>query len=500
MESVGTAAVEQRWSVRPLSVEEWILAAVIVYFLGLRVLQTTLALPMQDEPYYWLWGQHLALSYYDHPPLHGWVQGLSYQLFGRNVFALRWTTWVALGAEMWVFAQVARRVAGDDWRPMFLRSTTVFMAMPIFGVFTGFAYHDHLLVAFMMTSGYLFWCFFAEVEDGGRGSSRLLFGGAGLLGLAVLTKYNGAFLGVAVAGAVLIRPRLRKLLLDWRLYAAALLAIALQAPVLIWNVQNDFESFLYQMGSRHGTTGFRGVRVGQMKAALGNALLMASPFVVPIIIRCFWASGGGRFESIGRTLAILLFWPCTLVLLYISNFSWIMVWWTITIYVLFIPLSGRYTRPVTLGLHVTYGLIANTFAAVSYSVVPVLLLFGMSHGMETESQHGWPIIAERVLNLQAQYGAEFVAMNYAQNASELAYALEDPSVLAITPQRNSFDDWFDPSLIGKDAIFISPERGEEDWRESFERVTELETVPAQVWGYTVRTYHIYYAEGLTHMQ
>ena len=26
-----------------------------------------------DEAYYWMWGQHPALSYYDHPPLNAWL-------------------------------------------------------------------------------------------------------------------------------------------------------------------------------------------------------------------------------------------------------------------------------------------------------------------------------------------------------------------------------------------------------------------------------------------
>src|SRR5690606_2148521 len=138
------------------------------------------------------------------------------------------------------------------------------------------------------------------------------------------------------------------------------------------------------------------------------------------------------FERVGRTLAILVFWPCTLVLLYIANFSWIMVWWPITIFVLFLPLARRYTRPVSLGLHLGYGVLVNTFASVSYSIVPVLLLFGIPHGMETEPQHGWPLISERVIELRQTHGAEFVAMNYSQTASELAYALDDPAVLAIT--------------------------------------------------------------------
>ena len=33
--------------------------------------------PTSDEAYYWLWGQHPALSYYDHPPFHAWMLGWS---------------------------------------------------------------------------------------------------------------------------------------------------------------------------------------------------------------------------------------------------------------------------------------------------------------------------------------------------------------------------------------------------------------------------------------
>ena len=44
---------------------------------------------------------------------------------------------------------------------------------------------------------------------GQRGRTRDLMLAAVLLGLATLTKYNGAFLGIAVAGTVLVRPKLR---------------------------------------------------------------------------------------------------------------------------------------------------------------------------------------------------------------------------------------------------------------------------------------------------
>ena len=499
--TVQEAASDRRVAASRLSLEEVLLLAVIVYFVGLRALVTVFAPPVLDEPYYWLWGRHLALSYYDHPPLQGWLQGLWYALFGHNQFALRWTTWAALAVELWVFLKVAQRVAGDDWRLMFLRSTAVFLAMPVYGFFAGLAFHDHLLIALMMASGYLFMVFLADIEEGGRGRSALLFGAAVLLGLAVLTKYSGAFVGVAVAAAVLIRPRLRHLLLDWRLYAAALLAIGMQAPVFVWNWQHGFESFAYQMGSRHGETGFQGLNPEGIKAAVGNALLMASPFVVPVIIRFFWARGGSVFERVGRTLALLLFWPCALLLVYIANFSWIMVWWTITLYLLFVPFAGRYTQPIMLGAHLVYGVVVNTFVSVTYAIVPVLLLVGAPPGMETESMYGWPAIAERVIELKAEHDADFIAMNYGQNASQLAYALDDPGVLSISPRRDGFDDWSDPvAHLGQTAIFLEQEQAGPDWRTSFGRITELERVPAQVWGYTLREYVVYLAEDFRGLQ
>lgn len=496
------AAPDARLTAPRLSVEEVLLLVAIVYFIGLRLLHTLVGPPFLDEPYYWLWGRHPALSYYDHPPMGGWVQWLSYTLFGRSSFAMRWPTWVALAIELWVFYRVARRLSGDNWRPVFLRSTAVFLASPLFGFFLGLAFHDYLLIAFVMASGWLFVEFFAEVEEGKRGSNRLLFGAAALLGLAVLSKYNGALLGIAIAGAVLIRPRLRPLLLDWRLWAAAGLAIAMQAPVLIWNFQHGFESFLYQAGSRHGTAGLSGFNFDRIKqVALGPGLIMLSPFLVPVIIRFFWARQPTAYERIGKTIAIWLFWPSTLLLIALSNVSWVMPWWNNVAYAMILPFTGRYTRPVLLCIHIAYGVVINTFVSITYSIVPVLMLFGAAPGMETESMYGWPKIAERVLELKAEHGAQFVAMNYAQNASELAYALDDPDVLAITPQRNTFDEWTDPAkYLGKSAIFVEQVPAGAEWRASFGTVRELEQVPAEVWGYTLRTYVVYLAEDFRGLQ
>ena len=51
-------------------------------FLLLRLGYTLGADLLADEAYYFLWGQRLDWSYFDHAPLHAWLLRLMYQIFG----------------------------------------------------------------------------------------------------------------------------------------------------------------------------------------------------------------------------------------------------------------------------------------------------------------------------------------------------------------------------------------------------------------------------------
>ena len=63
------------------------LAAITLFVF--KFAQLAFAGVFQDEAYYWMWGQHPSLSYFDHPPLNAWLLGLSSAVFGWNVLALR---------------------------------------------------------------------------------------------------------------------------------------------------------------------------------------------------------------------------------------------------------------------------------------------------------------------------------------------------------------------------------------------------------------------------
>lgn len=74
--------------------------AALGILLILRVCFDIFAAPVPDEAYYWLWGQHPDLSYLDHPPLNAWVQGLIEALAGRNLFSLRFATWLTTAGTL----------------------------------------------------------------------------------------------------------------------------------------------------------------------------------------------------------------------------------------------------------------------------------------------------------------------------------------------------------------------------------------------------------------
>jgi hypothetical protein len=479
-----------------LTLEEKLLLCAIGYFVVVRLAFSFGAFPIGDEAYYWMWGRHPALSFYDHPPLQAWLQGLSHAIFGRSLFALRWMTAACLAVNLWIFYLIAKRVAGSRWRSFFLKSATIYLASPLYGFFTAAALHDYLLVTLVLASGYAFIRFFADVEQTGRGRSRDLFVAAALLGLATLTKYNGAFLGIAAAGTILLHPKLRRLLLDWRLYVAALLAVAMQLPVILWNVEQGFASFGYQMGSRHGT-GLAGVNIAGMKAFAGEALIMVSPFLVPVIILFFWARQRDAFERMAKTLAIWAFWLSTLTCLYISNFSWVIWWWNIVAFVLVFPFAARYAHPVLLWLHVAWGALVTTIFVFSFTIVPVQALLGQMPGMETERSFGWEQLAPAMLSAREEHGADFLATNRFHTASELAFALDDPTVVSITPVREAFDDWVDwEALAGKDAIVLVETRTDtETFKKSFAAVEELGEITTTRFGYPINVFRLYVARG-----
>src|SRR4051812_5658817 len=109
-----------------------LLKAVAGILLVIKLALIALPAPFMDEAYYWLWGQHPALSYYDHPPLSAWLEGLAGMLFGWNTIGLRAPVVLTLAGDIFVLALFARRQPGDRQASYFWSTLVLFLATPIF--------------------------------------------------------------------------------------------------------------------------------------------------------------------------------------------------------------------------------------------------------------------------------------------------------------------------------------------------------------------------------
>src|SRR5262249_57303555 len=69
-------------------------------------------------------------------------------------------------------------------------------------------------------------------------------------GVALLSKYTGAFLAVGGVGVLLFDPQMRRQLRRPGPWLGVLTAAVAFSPVVIWNVNNHFESFRFQTAGR----------------------------------------------------------------------------------------------------------------------------------------------------------------------------------------------------------------------------------------------------------
>lgn len=334
MTAKGAEFGTQRQSVVALQI-------VVGLFLALRLYMHLSADPFGDETYYWLWGQKLGLSYFDHPPLHAWLLRLAQTIFGWNQISVRILTWFTLAGTLWIFWLWSRRLAPSDPRGYFWRAAALYLASPLFFGLTLVSYNDHLLVFLCLASAHAFLVFSERWETSTGRHFRWLYLGAFLLGLAVLTKYNGIFLGIGFGFFVLLRPKLRPLLRSPHLYLAAALAIAMQAPVFYWNFTEGFASYNFHFADRWGGGGERPANWLAPVYFLLTTAIFLSPFLIWPLFKLLSRPAGGAFEARAKALAISILGVSTIALCAISIWLGAYFYWNIVAFIAVIPLLAR---------------------------------------------------------------------------------------------------------------------------------------------------------------
>ena len=460
----------------------WQLAAlgVFCYVLLLRAFYLGHVELIPDEMYYWVYSQRLALSYLDHPPLTGWLIALSTAALGDTVFGVRgWLLPLTLIAALY-FYRYGTEMGG---KTIGLLCVMALAILPFFSISSVLMTPDAPMIAAWAAALYYFK---KALIDGDR---RAFFGLGIAMGLGLLAKYTIALLAPAALVFMLIDSKARRWFFRPEPYLSVALATLIFLPVLVWNIQNEWASFLFQSTRRlFENPAFASHNV------LVYAFLLLSP---PVAIAGLMAFGRlGRLveqDQRKRVFMLLMTGLPLLVFLVYGLFTVIKFHWTLPPWIALLPmimsilafplwpdremssrlhrLVSRSLSPTVMALLVTYGLLLHYLT---------LGLPGVRTGDFNSGYLGWEETAIAVHEIERAVAEEFgrqpivAATNKWGVSAALAWHDPEGRIDHITAQNligmsgSMWELWFDPATEPETPVILIHYRSSlinEEWLE-----------------------------------
>jgi dolichol-phosphate mannosyltransferase len=259
----------------------------IAYAFVLRLVYLGSVELLPEETYYWNYSRHLDIGYLDHPPLVAWLIRLGTAAFGQSQFGVRVAA-LCCAVVTAVFAyRLTRNLFGEAAA---LAALLLTQTLPFFFLSGLLMTPDAALTAAWAASLY----YLERALVAGRSSA---WWGVGVsLGIGVISKYSiGLLVPVIIAFMLLDRPS-RRWWTRWEPYAAALVALAIFSPVILWNAQHDWASFAFQTSRRLAET----PRFALHKL-LASALVLITPTGVVAVALSLAAAGRPAPDSAAST-------------------------------------------------------------------------------------------------------------------------------------------------------------------------------------------------------
>lgn len=208
-----------------------------IYFSFLLIL-APFSLPSFDTYYYWDWSRHLDLSYYDGSPMIAYLIKVSTLMFGDTTFSLTFVGIAVIGLNSWIIYRTARQ---------FLSPKASYVASALW-LFSPLVTLDLLQQTTYDAPLTLFWALtlYYVIRYLKHQEIRTLYCIGISTGLMLLSKYSGI---VLIFGLLifLISTKYRYLFKSPHLYISLLVALICFSPVIIWNYQHEWQSFIYQL-------------------------------------------------------------------------------------------------------------------------------------------------------------------------------------------------------------------------------------------------------------
>ena len=245
-----------------------------------------------DESYTISIAREWSLSYFDHPPLHLWIVHAFENVLGSGR-AVRLPFIALSGATSWLMFLLSRRLFGAPaavWATLAFNFAGFFTFAAGAWVLPDGPLNLCLIAAALALTGAIF----PEREYSSARAWRGWLGGGALIGLAGLSKYQAALFCVGLPIFLATTREHRRWFMHPAPYAAAALALLVVSPVVVWNAEHGWVSFLFQ-GSR-GAPKHALNLLAPMAALAGQAVLLLPWMFAPMAVAALAAARVGPRE------------------------------------------------------------------------------------------------------------------------------------------------------------------------------------------------------------
>jgi putative flippase GtrA len=334
-----------------------------------------------DEAYYYSYSIRPSLSYFDHPPMVGFIAGFFPFLTGiTNSFTIRLGAIILFSFSGLLVYRLAKIISGEKeayWTHLLFNITPLFMLAGGMMILP-----DAGLICFwVLTLTVLYRMFTNETFE----NKYWILAGA-FTGLALLSKYHGILLIIGVFLYVIImHPRE---LLKKGIWIYTIICLLVFLPVIIWNFQNDFISITFQSGRAIGED-FSFTKFYQ---ALGGQAAYLTPFIFLPIVYVIIKTIRNSFKV--KDINILFF--CLfgilpiLFILCVSFFKQILPHWTLPGYLILMIPFGSWLKQA---YHKKFiARFFSWFTAVFIIVSLLIILIHSNYGIlrfDKMAENGW---------------------------------------------------------------------------------------------------------------
>ena len=414
-----------------------------------------------DEAHYALYAKHLAWSYFDHPPLVGWIQWplvclTSSEGIIRLIPELLWvlSAFLVYRVTLEIHHLIQGRNAGylttalPSANLCGLMAVLAIIAAPLPHVLAIGLLPDTLLAP--LSLGLMLMALRWTRKDQFTIADWIITGL--LLGLAGLSKYTAAFTAFALLFVLLASPK--KVWINkagfWLAVAIALIVIS---PVLYWNWVNDWISFKYQIA--HGSGGawaWRrvGAFVGIQIACFGPLLLLG---VYAFLRHCLHSQ-----KMV--LIALLSFFAIPFVIFATLSGGGSLPHWTTPAWFCLAPFAG-------IGL-------AKTWTMQHRMVIRILLIgqllicllgfgFVLAGGITSSSVksnpiadlYGWKLAGQKAAQLAQATQVNGIAVQNWTLGSRAAWYAQPLPVFVLDQRQDQFDLWFGQLPAGANVLLLN---------------------------------------------